>query len=286
MVQVRVAQVERGAPGGAGRGPARRRAGSRRSAGTSSSTSRTSSRRRSARWRCWPRPCRTPRTTPRPCAGSRAGCRREATRLSALVHEIIELSRLQVAGALGQVGLVDVDTVLVGGRRPRAHRPRRPSTSGSTSAGCAARRCSASTTCWSRRCATCWTTRSRTRARRRTSASGSGSHERPRRDRGGRRGHRHHRGRAGARVRAVLPGRPGALARHRRHRPRPVHRQARRGGPRRRRDRVVAARPRLDVHPAPARAPSGPEPRLHRLAPRSPDHRARPEGAHVRRSAS
>lgn len=36
----------------------------------------------------------------------------EATRLSALVHEIIELSRLQVAGALGQVGLVDVDTVL------------------------------------------------------------------------------------------------------------------------------------------------------------------------------
>lgn len=37
----------------------------------------------------------------------------EATRLSALVHEIIELSRLQVAGALGQVGLVDVDRVLV-----------------------------------------------------------------------------------------------------------------------------------------------------------------------------
>src|SRR6478609_3406613 len=36
----------------------------------------------------------------------------EATRLSALVHEIIELSRLQVAGALGQAGLVDVDTVL------------------------------------------------------------------------------------------------------------------------------------------------------------------------------
>ena len=37
---------------------------------------------------------------------------REATRLSALVHEIIELSRLQVAGALGQVGLVDVDQVI------------------------------------------------------------------------------------------------------------------------------------------------------------------------------
>jgi len=36
----------------------------------------------------------------------------EATRLSALVHEIIELSRLQVAGALGQAALVDVDAVL------------------------------------------------------------------------------------------------------------------------------------------------------------------------------
>lgn len=36
----------------------------------------------------------------------------EATRLSALVHEIIELSRLQVAGALEQVQVVDVDAVV------------------------------------------------------------------------------------------------------------------------------------------------------------------------------
>lgn len=36
----------------------------------------------------------------------------EAARLSALVHEIIELSRLQVAGAVGQVAMVDVDAVL------------------------------------------------------------------------------------------------------------------------------------------------------------------------------
>nr|WP_210728367.1 ATP-binding protein [Cellulomonas septica] len=36
----------------------------------------------------------------------------EAARLSALVHEIIELSRLQVAGAVGQVAVVDVDAVL------------------------------------------------------------------------------------------------------------------------------------------------------------------------------
>jgi two-component system sensor histidine kinase SenX3 len=37
---------------------------------------------------------------------------RESARLSALVHEIIELSRLQVAGALDQPALVDVDAVL------------------------------------------------------------------------------------------------------------------------------------------------------------------------------
>lgn len=36
----------------------------------------------------------------------------EASRLSALVHEIIELSRLQVAGAVGQLAVVDVDAVL------------------------------------------------------------------------------------------------------------------------------------------------------------------------------
>jgi len=38
--------------------------------------------------------------------------RREATRLSALVQEIIELSRLQVAGALGEPSLVEVDGVV------------------------------------------------------------------------------------------------------------------------------------------------------------------------------
>jgi len=37
---------------------------------------------------------------------------REATRLAALVHEIIELSRLQDAGALGAMTLVDVDQVI------------------------------------------------------------------------------------------------------------------------------------------------------------------------------
>ena len=41
-----------------------------------------------------------------------ARMQQEAARLSALVHEIIELSRLQVAGALSQPALVDVDAVL------------------------------------------------------------------------------------------------------------------------------------------------------------------------------
>ena len=41
-----------------------------------------------------------------------ATMQKEATRLAALVHEIIELSRLQVAGALEQPGLVRVDEVI------------------------------------------------------------------------------------------------------------------------------------------------------------------------------
>lgn len=38
--------------------------------------------------------------------------RKESARLSALVHEIIELSRLQVAGALQEISVVDVDAVI------------------------------------------------------------------------------------------------------------------------------------------------------------------------------
>src|SRR5690606_39241415 len=41
-----------------------------------------------------------------------ATMRKESSRLAALVHEIIELSRLQVAGALDQPGLVLVDEVV------------------------------------------------------------------------------------------------------------------------------------------------------------------------------
>ncbi len=49
----------------------------------------------------------------------------------------------------------------------------------------------------------------------------------------GRPGHRHPRAGPGTDLRALLPGRSGAVARDRRHRPRAGHRQARDGGPQR-----------------------------------------------------
>ena len=123
----------------------------------------------------------------------------EATRLSALVHEIIELSRLQVAGRSGRSGW---STSTPSCRRPSTApgRPRRPSTSGSTSAGCAAR------ASWPARPAGhggAQPAGQRGRVLRRGVARrGRGPHGRgPRGDRGGRRRDRHHRGRAGARVR-------------------------------------------------------------------------------------
>ena len=53
-------------------------------------------------------------------------------------------------------------------------------------------------------------------------------------------------------LRAVLPRRPGPVAGDRRHRPRSVHRQARLREPRRRVHGVVGARRGVDVHVAPA----------------------------------
>ena len=75
------------------------------------------------------------------------------------------------------------------------------------------------------------------------------------RDLGRRPGHRHPQRRARPHLRAFLPRRPGAPPIHRRHRPRAVHRQARRGDPRRRDPRVVRRGPGLHVHPHPAARP-------------------------------
>ena len=71
-------------------------------------------------------------------------------------------------------------------------------------------------------------------------------------------GHRHPRRRDRPDLRAVLPGRPGAAPLHRRHRPRTLDRQARRRLARRRDPGVVGRGPGLDLHPLPAAPRLGP----------------------------
>ena len=65
-------------------------------------------------------------------------------------------------------------------------------------------------------------------------------------------GHRHPGRRDRPDLRAVLPGRPGPAPLHRRHRPRAVHRQARRRLARRRGARLVRRGPGLHLHPLPS----------------------------------
>ena len=88
-----------------------------------------------------------------------------------------------------------------------------------------------------------------------------GHHEVRRHQRRGRRrrpGHRHPATGDRPDLRAVLPGRPGASPLHRWHRTRPVHRQACRGHARRRRPCLVRGGPRVYVHPvSPAQKPGG-----------------------------
>jgi two-component system response regulator RegX3 len=80
-----------------------------------------------------------------------------------------------------------------------------------------------------------------------------------------------HDGRPAAHLRALLPCRRRPLADHRGHRAGSVDRQARRCEPRRRGVGVVRARTRLDIHPPPAR--HGPRPPARRRLP--PDRRHR-----------
>ena len=90
------------------------------------------------------------------------------------------------------------------------------------------------------------------------------------RGRGARRGHRHPEPRPRADLRALLPGRPGAQPRHRRHRPRARHRAPRRARPRRRHHRRVGRGAGFHV---PLRAPAA-NPNRRRCRPntrRSPD---------------
>ena len=183
----------------------------------------------------------------------------ESDRLTRLVQQIIELSRLQ--------GDDPLDAPVAGpGRRRRRARPSTPARSTPTPRGIAivtggharARGASATASRSPPRSPT-WSptpsptpapdstvlvstkaaraTPSRSRSSTRASASPS---ERDRPD-----------------LRALLPRRPGAPPLHRRHRPRPVDRQARRRHPRWRRAGVVGRGPGLDVHPDPAARPNG-----------------------------
>ena len=100
----------------------------------------------------------------------------------------------------------------------------------------------------------------------------------PRPDLGGRPGHRHPGRRHRPHLRALLPRRPRAPPLDGRHRPRPLDRQARRGHPRRRHRRVVGAGTGLDLHPH-ASPPLGARPghRQH-----LPGRGRRPRAAHHR----
>ena len=94
---------------------------------------------------------------------------------------------------------------------------------------------------------------------------------RHRADLGRRPGHRHPRPGDRPDLRAVLPRRPGPPPLHRRHRPRPLHRQARRGHPRRRRQRLVRRGAGVDLHPD---APPQPAPQRQRAVRARVDDRA------------
>ena len=183
----------------------------------------------------------------------------ESDRLTRLVQQIIELSRLQDDDPLDAPAVVDVDEMVAAAVDSRPI-DARPSASRSPSAASPGSRCSATRS----RSARPWPTWSPTPSTYSgndstvtVSAKPDDGHGRAL---GRRPGHRHPPRGARADLRALLPRRPGPAPLHRRHRPGPVHRQARRGDPRRGDPRVVGRGPRLDLHPhAPPRPPGEPD---------------------------
>ena len=224
-----------------------RRNGSSRYGATSSPTSVMRSRPRSARCSCSPRRRWTPTTIPRPCSGSSAGCNTRRSGCRGWFRSCSTSPGCRAASRFRD--------------RPRCRSTR-----------CSTRRWTAPG--WSPRPAgspsfavataglvvlgeegqlvtavanllynaVAYSPDCDARRARRPAA------RRRRRDHGHRSRRRHPRGGAGADLRALLPGRPGALASDRRHRPRPGDRQAHGRQPRRRGDSVEPAGQWQHVH--------------------------------------
>ena len=184
----------------------------------------------------------------------------ESARLSQLVKEIVELSRLQVADTLHEPRLVDLDRG--GARGHRALARRRGGRADRARRGLRARPqgLRRRPSCSSPRCATSSATPSPTPTPATRVAVGGRAQRRPRRGHRHRPGPRHPRERAGPHLRALLPRRRRPLASHRRHRPRAGHRQAHLRQPRRRRHasgaRRAAAPPSRSACPLPRTVPT------------------------------
>ena len=181
----------------------------------------------------------------------------EASRLAHITSEVIELSRLQARDALRPDVLVPIDEVVAarstrtGSSRPAKH------------VDIAVRASTKAEVYGDRALLVVAVHNLVSNAIAYSNEGGRGGRgregrRRHRRDRDHRPGHRHRGRRPRAHLRALLPGRPGPLAQHRRVGPRAQHRQAHGAEPRRRRAGVVAAGPGIDLHDPPPRRRGGP----------------------------
>ena len=172
----------------------------------------------------------------------------ESNRLANMVGELIELSRLQGAERLPDLEAVEVDTVVaeaLSRYKVAADNADIAITTDAPTGYRVLRRSDAA----GDRDRQPGVERNRLLAQRVSGVDQPAPARRQHRDRGHRPRHRHRARGPGAGVRTVLPRRQGALTRHRRHRPRPGDRQARRGQSQRIYPAVESAGNGIDVHP-------------------------------------